>query len=99
MKIRNIIFFALIGVILSGATTAVFISVLDKQETVRLFDQTQTEIPERYAAASMSEGNIILLLALGVIGVLGVSRKKKDTGDPAPKKETTKSPSHRNLDE
>ncbi len=92
MKLRSIISFVLIGAILSGLTTAVYISVLDKQETVRRFDQNQVNISERYDAASMSRGTIIVLLAVGVIGVLGVSRKKKAAGDGALEKETTKRP-------
>lgn len=86
MKIRNFIFLAVIGVILSGLTSVVFISVLDKKETIRLFDQNLIKIPESYSAAAMSKGTIILLLAVGVIGVLGVSRKKKDIINSAPKK-------------
>ena len=80
MKIKNFIFFVLISVILSGLTTIVFISVLDKEETTRLFDQNQVDVPENYSAASISEGTILLLLAVGVIGAVGVSRQKKSTG-------------------
>ena len=77
MKIKKLIFFALTTVILSGLTTIVIISVFDKEETTRLFDQNQVKIPETYTAASISEGTILLLLAMGIIGVLGVNRKKK----------------------
>ena len=90
MKIKSLIFFASISVILSGLATIVYISVWDMQETVRLFDKNQPNIPENFAVASMSKGTIILLLAVGVIGVLGVSRKKKDTVNSGPDMEKTK---------
>jgi hypothetical protein len=92
MKIKNLIFLALTSVILSGLTTIVFITVLDTKETIRLFDQNQVKVPETYTAASISKGTILLLLAVGVIGVLGVSRKKKGIVNSAQKKETPKSP-------
>jgi hypothetical protein len=91
MKIKRLIFFASISVILSALAAIAYMSVLDKKETVRLFDQNQPNIAENYVAASMSKGTIILLLAVGAIGVLGVSRKKNDTDYSAPKKEITKS--------
>lgn len=97
MKIKNLIFFALTSAILSGLTTIVFISVSDKEETTRLFDQNQVNVPETYRAASISEGTILLLLAVGVIGVLGVSRKKKDIADPAQKNEINRAHDHQHL--
>ena len=99
MKIKNLIFFTLISVILSGLTTIVFVSVFDKEETTRLFDQNQVKVPETYSAASVSEGTILLLLAVGVIGVLGVSRKKKDIANPAQEKELNRAPDHQYLNE
>ena len=99
MKIKHLIFFALSGVILSGLTTIVFVSVLDKEETVRLLEQNEVEVPETHHVAAMSKGTILLLLAVGVIGVLGVSRKRKGIVNPAPKNETTRAPNHQDLNE
>jgi hypothetical protein len=99
MNIRNLIFFTFIASILIGLTMATFISLLDMQETVRLFDQNQAKVPENYAAASMSKGTIILLLAVGVIGFLGVSRKRKNVAHSDPKKESTEDPNSSALNE
>ena len=99
MKIKSLILFALTSVILSGLTTIVFISVLDKEETTRLFDQNQVEVPETYTAASISKGTILLLLAVGVIGVLGVSRKKEDIDNPAQENEMNRAPHNQDLNE
>ena len=90
MKIKHLIFFALIGVIFSGLTSIGFNSVQDKDETIRLLDQNQVNLPESRTAASMSKGTILLLLAVGVIGILGVSRKKKDRGNSVPDRETAR---------
>ena len=99
MKIKNLIFFALTSVILSGLTTIVFISAIDKKETTRLLDQDQVIVPKSYAAASISEGTILLLLTVGVIGVLGVSRKKKDIDNPAQENEMNTAAHNQDLNE
>ena len=88
MKIKILIFSILTCLILSGLTTIVFILGVDKSETIRLIDQNQVKIPGTHNAASISKGTILLLLAVGVIGVLGV-RKKKSLSTSSPKKETT----------
>jgi hypothetical protein len=90
MKIKSLIFLALTCITLSGLTTIVVISVLDKKEITRLFDQNQVKVPNTHRAASISKGTILLLLVVGVIGVLGVNRKKKDITNSAPQKETTR---------
>ena len=99
MKIKNLIFFALMSVILSGLTTIVYVSVFDKEETTRLLDQNQVKVPDTYNAASISKGTILLLLAVGVIGVLGVSRKKKDIDNPAQEDEMNRVPHNQGLNE
>ena len=80
MKIKHLIFFLIISILLSGLTIAVFITVYDKEEISKPIDQNLFQVPESYNAASVSKGTILLLLAVGVIGALGVSRKKKDSG-------------------
>jgi len=81
MKIKTFIFIVLIGVILSGLATVVFTSVFDRKETVGLIDQGQPQIPQTYTAASMSKGTVLMLLTVGIVGALGVSRTKKDNGN------------------
>jgi hypothetical protein len=97
MKIKRLIFFAFTGLILSGITTIVFISVSDKEETIRLLDQNQVKVPDTHSAASISKGAILLLLSVGVIGVLGVSRKKKDTVNLPHKSETNRTQDDQDL--
>jgi hypothetical protein len=79
---------ALTGVILSGLTIIVLTSVSDKRETTHLFDHNQVKLYDTHSAASTSKGTVFLLLVVGVIGVLGVSRKKKGIADSALKKES-----------
>ena len=99
MKIKNLIFFLLIGTLLSGLVTAGFISVHDKEEVSKQINQNQFQVPEGYNAASVSKGTILLLLAVGVIGVLGISRKKKELGNPAQRSEINREADHHNLNE
>ena len=92
MKIKNLIILVLTGVILSGLTIIVLTSVSDKRETTRLFDHDRVKVPDTHSAASISKGTVFLLLAVGVIGVLGVSRKKKGVADSNSKKESDRGP-------
>ena len=77
MKIRNLVFFAFSGAILSGFAVGAFILSDNPEKVLARFDQDRDRTPEIYESASMSEGTILLLLAVGVIGALGVSRKRQ----------------------
>ena len=80
MKINRIIFFLFVGVILSGLMMGAFILGVEKRAVTERIDQNQAPTNDSYVAASISEGTILLLLAVGVVGALGLSRKKKDSG-------------------
>jgi hypothetical protein len=80
MKIKRFIFFLFVGVILSGVITGVFILAGEMNALPGRIDQNQAQTTENHAASSISKGTILLLLAVGVIGALGVSRQKKSTG-------------------
>jgi hypothetical protein len=62
-------------------------------------NQNQFQIPESYNADSVSKGTILLLLAVGVIGVLGISRKKRGLGSPAQGSQLDRESDHQNLNE
>ena len=97
MKIKNFIFFVFICTILSGLIVIVFISAHNYKEISMQLSQNQIHIPNSYKAASTSKGTILLLLAVGVIGVLGISRKKKNIGRPAQRSEASICPEPENL--
>jgi hypothetical protein len=99
MKIKNLIFYLFISILLSGLAIAVFTTVYDKNEISKQINQKLFQVPESYNAASVSKGTILLLLAVGVIGVLGISRKKKELGNPAQRSEANREPDHQNLNE
>jgi hypothetical protein len=99
MKIKNLIFFLLISILLSGLVIAVFISIHDKKEISKQINQNQFQVPEGYNAASVSKGTILLLLAVGVIGALGVSRTKKGIGSPAQRNATDSASDYENENE
>jgi hypothetical protein len=89
MKINNLTFILLLSVILSGLIIAGFIFVNDKAETSNSAGQIIAPPSESYSTAAISKGTLLVLLAVGVIGVLGVSRKKKDIPDAAHKNATS----------
>lgn len=79
MSNKNLKFPALIGIILIGLLVFIFFYGHDKPRSPESSNKDQISVPNRSEAASISKGTILLLLAVGVIGVLGVSRKKKIT--------------------
>ena len=99
MKIKNLIFFLMTGILLSGLVAAGFISVNDKEVISEQNNQNQIQVPENSNAASDSKGIVLLLLAVGVIGVLGISRKKRGLGNSAQRNEINTIPDNQNLNE
>jgi len=99
MKIKNLIFFLFIGILLSGLAIGVFITVYEKAEISKQISQKLFQVPEGYNAASVSKGTILLLLAVGVIGVLGISRKKRGLRSPAQGSKLDRESDHQNLNE
>ena len=80
MKVDYLIIFFSIGIILmglgaGGATAADEPKVISSQ---REYNRERTA--DSYNDASISKGTILVLLAVGVIGALGVSRKKNGNG-------------------
>ena len=81
MKIKPFIFVVLIGIILSGLATIMFMSVFDGKENTALANEDQLQVAQTYTAASMSKGTVLMLLAVGIVGALGVSRTRKGNGN------------------
>ena len=88
MKITNFKLITLISVLLTGLLILLLIHGDDRYPSSRLSHQDQIWVPDRYVAASISEGTILLLLLVGVIGALGISRIKKGIGSPAQRNPT-----------
>ena len=80
MKLNYLIKFLSIGIILLGLGAN---GAIAADETVVISvqrDHHEERAPESYKTASISKSTILLLLAVGVIGALGVSRKKNGNG-------------------
>ncbi len=88
MKITNFKLITLIGVLLTGLLILLLFHGDDRDPSSRLSHQDQIWVPDRYVTASLSEVTILLLLAVGVVGVLGISRIKKGIGSPAQRNAT-----------
>ena len=93
MKINRFLFFLFVGIILSGIIVGVFILGSGMNAVPGRIDQNPLPAAEGYASASTSKGTILLLLAVGVIGALGVSRQKKDSGS-----DSNRNPTDRETD-
>jgi hypothetical protein len=99
MKITNFKLITLIGVLLTGLLILLLLHGDDRDPSSRLSHRDQIWVPDRYVAASLSEGTILLLLAVGVIGALGISRIKKGIGSPAQRKATDSASGDENVNE
>ncbi len=99
MKITNFKLITLIGVLLTGLLILLLFHGDDRDPSSRLSHQDQIWVPDRYVAASLSEGTILLLLAVGVIGALGISRIKKGIGSPAQRNATDSASGDENVNE
>ena len=97
MKIKNFLSFALTSVILTGLATIGIIAVFEKERSTRLFDQNEVKVFETYNAASIPKGTILLLLAVGLIGVLGISRKRKNAPNIVQNNEEDRSSENQNF--
>jgi len=97
MKIKKFTYLLLLSVILSGLMAAGYVSTHDKKESSKLENQNQATASESYTAASISKGTILFLLAVGVIGFLGVSRKRKEGAGTAQENKTDRAPGSQDL--
>lgn len=80
MKINHLIIFLFVAVMLSGLMAGVFILGGERGTVPKRLDQYRAQTNNSYVAASISKETILLLLVVGVIGALGVSRQKKESG-------------------
>ena len=96
---KNLIFYLSIGILLSGLAIAFSITVYDKKEISKQISKKLFHVPESYHASAVPKGTILLLLAVGLIGVLGISRKKKESGNPAQRNEIDRESENHNLNE
>jgi hypothetical protein len=99
MKITNFKLITLIGVLLTGLLILLLFHGDDRDPSSRLSHHDQIRVPDRYVAASLSEGTILLLLAAGVIGALGISRLKKGLRSPAQRSATDSASGDENVNE
>jgi hypothetical protein len=88
MKINRFIFFLSVGLILLGIIAGVLILSAEMKTIPGRIDQSPAPTAEGYVSASISKETILLLLAVGVIGALGVSRQKKDSGSDSDRNPT-----------
>jgi len=99
MKINRLIFFLFVGIMLSGLMAGVFIFVDEREVAPGRITQKQNQTTESHATASISKGTILLLLVVGVIGALGVSRQKKSTGSDSHSNPTDRAGKNTNVNE
>ena len=81
MKNKRIVIITSISLVITGLLIFVFIFEHKNSTSSQMNAASPLAIPDSYRAASISKGTIFILLAVGVIGVLGVSRKKKNADD------------------
>jgi hypothetical protein len=78
MKFKSFSLYAIILIILGGLMSFLILSRPVESEISGLKNENQISAPRSSSVASISKGTILLLLAVGVIGALGIGRKKED---------------------
>lgn len=78
MKFKSVSLYAIILIVIGGLVGFLILSRPVESEISKLKNESQISAPRSSAAASISKGTILLLLAVGVIGALGIGRKKED---------------------
>ena len=81
MKTNHPILFLFVTVIVAFLITSVFVIVNEKEAVSEELDKDQVQGSESHGVDSISKETILLLLAVGVIGALGVSRTKRNNGN------------------
>jgi hypothetical protein len=77
MKMKNIAYIASISVLVIGAGGLGFFEMLKKPVIPRQGRQHHLAAPDNSPSVSISRSTVLILLAVGIIGVLSVRRKKK----------------------
>jgi hypothetical protein len=96
MKIRRPAFITLISIILCGIAILSFLEIRNRLVIPRHRLQLQMKKPDSDQTASIKIGTVLLLLAVGISGALGVRRKRKNNRRSAQKTEPQTIPDDRN---
>jgi hypothetical protein len=83
MKIKNLAYMASISVLIIGSGVLGFLEIRKKPAIPHQGRLHHQAAPHRKLSASIPKSTILVLLAVGVIGVLSVRRKKQTTTNPA----------------
>jgi len=83
MKIKNLAYIASISVLIIGGGFLGFLEMRKKPVIPRHGRQQQLTTPDNSPSVLIPKSTVLALLAVGVIGVLSVRRKKKNRRSPA----------------
>jgi hypothetical protein len=99
MLIKNLIILLFAGIIFWGLMAGGFFPSDDNDAASGRRGENQAQTSHSYVTASTSKGTILLLLAVGVIGALGISRTKKSSESKPHHNPTDHSIQHPNVKE
>ena len=77
MKIKNLAYIASISVLVIGGGALGFLEMRKKPVIPRYGRQHHLTAPNNIPAVSIPKSTVLILLAVGIIGVLSIRRKKK----------------------
>lgn len=97
MKTTSQKLFIIIGIILSGFIVVAYITINNSKEMAQQIEENEVPFSKAYNAGSVSEGTILVLLAIGVIGALVISRKKKDISSIAQRNKSPVGPENQSF--
>jgi hypothetical protein len=86
MKTKNLAYIASISMLIIGTGVLGFFEIRKKPLIVHHGSQHHQVAPDSNLSVSIPKSTILVLLAVGVIGLLAIHRKKKSKGSPVQQK-------------
>ena len=99
MKIKASSLFVIIGVLITGFMIFSILFYQDELGISKLIIQSLKTVPESEQAASIPKETILVLIAVGIIGVLVVGRKKKGSRSNAPNNVSSQAGDYHEINE
>ena len=96
MKIKNLAYLAPIGILILGGGVLGLLEIHKKAVIPHQSRQLHQAATHSKPFISIPKTTILILLAVGVVGVLSVRRKKNTSGNPAQQKTLQSVPDDRN---
>ena len=99
MQIKPLSLCVIVSIVTIGVIIYLNLSSPDESKIFQFNNQNKISAQEKNSGTFISKGTLLLLLAVGIVGALGISRKKKGNENHAKKNDANRTPNHQRLNE